>query len=110
MDLHEVPRRLNLNEQLTLSIFWFALNFQFAALYPLVVPTQILLFLPSGAVGNAQQATFLGWLSTVGALIALFIPPVIGMLSDHTPGTLGRRRPYVLLSTALLLFGALLLD
>lgn len=97
---------LSVPNQLALSILWFGLNFQNAALLPIVIPTQILLFTGPGQVGNAQQATLLGWLSALGAVVALFVQPIVGALSDRTPGVFGRRRPYIVAATALLLLGA----
>ncbi|MGZ3639369.1 MAG: MFS transporter, partial [Ktedonobacterales bacterium] len=64
------------------------------------------LFTGSSQVGNAQQATLLGWLSALGSVVALLVQPTIGAVSDRTPGTLGRRRPYIIVAAFLLLLGA----
>ena len=100
---------LSLRDQLVLSCLWLALNIQSAALLPIVIPTQILLYISPGAAGNAQQAIFLGWLSALGAIAALILQPVVGALSDITPGPWGRRRPYILLGGAVMLAGTLAL-
>src|SRR5260221_10077 len=100
---------LSVPNQLALSVLWFALNFQNAALLPIVVPTQILLFSSSGQVGNAQQATLLGWLSALGSVVAMLVAPITGALSDHTRGALGRRRPYIIVASAIFLPGVVLL-
>jgi len=109
MDTDVTLPKLTVRDQLILSAYWFSLNAQSAALFPIVIPLQIVLFLPSGPVGNAQQAVLLGWISAVGAVISLFMSPVIGMMSDQTPGAWGRRRPYIAIGTLLLVLSALLL-
>lgn len=111
MNLNTSRQRLTVREQLVLSFLWFALNLPLSALLPIVVPTQILLFVAPGQVGNAQQVALLAWLSALGAIIALFIPPAVGMLSDYTPGPLGRRRPYIIVGAiAVFISVPLLLD
>ncbi len=103
------PHRLNVREHLVLSFLWFSLNVQSAALLPIVIPTQILLYITPGSVGNAQQATFLSWLSTISACMSLIVPPIIGLLSDHTTSAFGRRRPYIAVGSVCLLFSVLIL-
>jgi MFS family permease len=97
--------RLSIRQQVTLSLLWFSLNFQTAALLPVVIPAQLLLFIAPGAVGNAQQAVALGWLSALGALFALVIQPLTGAISDRTRSRLGRRRPFILLAAVVYLVG-----
>jgi MFS family permease len=103
----EATSSLSTRQQITLSVLWFGLNFQSAALFAIVLPVQIVLFVsPGEQVGNAEQAVLLGWLSVFGGLVALFLPPLVGALSDRTTGNLGRRRPYIVLGTAIELLGA----
>lgn len=97
--------RLSIGEQLVLNVLWFSINLQYAALLPVVIPIQILLFVTPGQVGNAQQATFLGWLSMVASVISLCMPPLVGTLSDHTTNRFGRRRPYIAIGGLLLISG-----
>ena len=98
-------KRLTVREQVTLSLLWFSLNFETAALLPIVIPAQLLLFVAPGAVGNAQQAVALSLLSALGAVIALVAQPVTGAISDRTSSRLGRRRPYVLLAGVIYVVG-----
>ncbi|HLZ21852.1 MAG TPA: MFS transporter [Ktedonobacterales bacterium] len=107
-DGHE-ERFLSIRGHLSLSFMWFALNFLFASLLPLVIPAQILLFVSPGAPGNANQAVFLGGLAALGAVTTLILQPTIGWLSDRTISRIGRRRPYVLAGAAVLLAGLALL-
>ncbi len=92
-----------------MSVLWFALNFQFAALLPIVVPAQILLLVTPGTAGSSQQALFLGALAALGAVTAVVLQPLVGALSDRTTTRLGRRRPYIIGGGALMLIGLTLL-
>src|SRR5579885_1985615 len=94
-DVPERRAQLSRGELIGLSLPWFALNFQFAALLPVVIPAQILLFVAPGSTGNAEQAEFLGGLAALGAVTALILQPTIGALSDRTRTRLGRRQPYI---------------
>ncbi len=90
--------------QLLLSIFWFALNFQSSALLPIVITTQVLLF-----VSNSDKVILLGALAALGTIAGLLAQPLVGALSDRTWFAHGRRRPYILLGVVLALIGMALL-
>jgi MFS family permease len=102
-------RHFSVRSHLGLSFMWFALNFLFAGLLPLVIPAQILLFVSPGTAGNANQAVFLGGLAALGAVTTLILQPTIGWLSDRTMTRIGRRRPYVLVGAVVLLAGLAML-
>src|SRR6266700_7188956 len=104
----EVPR-LSMRGQLVLNVLWFALNAQSAALFPIVIPAQIVLFISSSQVGSAQQVYFLSWLLIGASIISLFMPPIIGTLSDQTPSGFGRRRPYIVIGGLLVVLSTPLL-
>ena len=105
---HERPR-LSRRELVGLSLPWFAFNFQFAALLPIVIPAQILLFVAPGSAGNAQQALFLGAMAALGAVTALILQPTVGALSDRIHTRFGRRRPFMFFGALALLIGLSLL-
>ncbi len=101
--------RISLRGQLVLNTLWFGLNAQSSALLPIVIPTQIVLFISSGQVGSAQQVLFLSWLMIAAAVVSLFMPPLIGALSDKTSSSFGRRRPYIVIGGLLLVLSTPLL-
>ncbi len=101
--------RLTFRSQLVLNLLWFALNAQSAALLPIVIPAQIALFITSSHVGSVQQALFLSWLMVGAAVISLFLPPLVGTLSDRTSSSFGRRRPYIVLGGLLVMLSTPLL-
>lgn len=97
---------LTSRRQLVLNLLWFAFNFQTAALLPVVVPAQVLLIVAPGSVGSAEQAAYLGRLAAAAAVIAVFLQPLVGLLSDRTRTAWGRRRPHIVWGTAVMLLGA----
>src|SRR5579859_7759317 len=101
--------RLTFRGQLVLNLLWFALNAQSAALLPIVIPAQIALFITSNHVGSVQQVLFLSWLMVGAAVISLFLPPLVGTLSDRTSSSFGRRRPYIVIGGLLVMLSTPLL-
>jgi MFS family permease len=104
----KIPR-LTFRSQLVLNLLWFALNAQSAALLPIVIPAQIALFITSSHIGSVQQALFLSWLMIGAAIVSLFLPPLVGTLSDRTSGGFGRRRPYIVIGGLLVMVSTPLL-
>jgi MFS family permease len=111
--------RKSLGALIAISIFWFAINFHWAALLILLIPDQVIGLLyreaPSGTL--AQQAAWvdankpltLALVLAPGLIVALIANPLFGLLSDRTPGRFGRRRPYILGGTLLNIVGLLLM-
>ena len=106
--LGALPKR-SLGGLIAISIFWFALNFHWAALPLQLIPSQVIGLLLQQAPGStfAAQAAWAndnkGLAQAIvvapGLIVALLANPFFGLLSDRTPGRFGRRRPYVLIGT-----------
>lgn len=79
---------------LTLALFSFSISFQWSMLSVLLLPEDILRFVPDSA-----KALYLSWITGVGALVALVSQPWAGTVSDRWTGQWGRRRPLILLGT-----------
>jgi MFS family permease len=111
--------RRTLPQLIAISIFWFSINFHWAALLQLVIPGQVygLLFhaAPVGSLAeraswvDAHKSLTLAIVVAPGLIIALLANPFFGLLSDRTPGRLGRRRPYILAGTAVNVVGLALM-
>src|SRR6266568_300979 len=89
--------RLSWLQILAISIFYLALNFHWAALGLITLPSQVFKI-----VGELHKGEALAFVLVPGAFVSLFANPLFGMLSDHTRGWLaawGRRRPYILVGT-----------
>lgn len=89
--------RVSWAQILAISIFWLALNFHWAALGIIILPSQVFKI-----AGDLHKGAALAFVLIPGAFVSLFANPLFGMLSDRTRGRLaswGRRRPYILFGT-----------
>ena len=80
----------------TLSSFWFGSAFHWLLLLLILMPADVLRF-----VGEGQKGTYLGLVVGIGALIALVLPPLVGVYSDR----LGRRLSFLRLGVGLNVVG-----
>ncbi len=95
-------RPLALSELVWLGVFWFAVSFNWGALLTVVVPAEVLRFVP-----ESQKGLYLGLLFAGGAVMAMVVSPVVGALSDRSTLPMGRRRPFVVAGVLLAVPGLL---
>ncbi len=98
----EPGRPLPLAQLIWLGVFWFAISFTWGALLTVVVPSEVLRFVP-----EAQKGLYLGLLFAGGAVVATVVSPVAGALSDRSTLPMGRRRPFVMAGVLLAVPGLL---
>lgn len=89
-------RRLSLGQQLLLSVHNFGLNFHWGALLAVAIPRLVLRFTDEAAKGRVLGSVYAG-----GALVALFMQPLAGALSDRSIHPMGRRRPFIIVGVLL---------
>ncbi len=98
-------RALSTREQFDLSLYWFGLNFHWGALIAVIIPWDILRFVPDSEKGHA-----LAWVLAAGAAIAMVTMPFAGALSDRAQFAMGRRRPFMIVGGILNVIALVLLS
>jgi len=81
-----------------ITIFGFALAALWGCLHTIVIQQRLLDFVPA-----AEKNTYLGLLTFVGLILAMIVQPIAGSISDHSGFGWGRRRPFILVGTILVL-------
>src|SRR2546429_3942599 len=88
--------RVSLFDQISINIFWIANNFHWQALLAIVIPSMVVKYL-----GNANKDINLTLVIIWGTLIAVVVNPLVGSISDYVTFRMGRRRPFLIIGTAL---------
>ncbi|MFQ5996672.1 MAG: MFS transporter [Dehalococcoidales bacterium] len=83
-------------DYLKITIFGFALAALWSSLHSIVLPLRLLDF-----VAESEKNTYLGLLTFTGLILAMAVQPIAGAISDRSGFSWGRRRPYILLGTAI---------
>jgi len=89
-------RPLSTGDLINLNLFWFANQFHWQALLAVVIPSMVAKFLDP-ASKSINLALVVVW----GTLVACIVNPLIGSASDYATFRLGRRRPFLLMGTAI---------
>jgi MFS family permease len=87
-------------EQFNLSFYWFSSNVLWGAVLSVLVQSQVLHMVPDELKGRA-----VGVAVGLGSLTGIMLPPLMGAWSDRVKFRMGRRRPFMLIGTAVNLLG-----
>jgi MFS family permease len=86
---------------LAVTAYWLAITVLWGAFTFSVIPR---LVESPGVLGRSSHplaGLAIGLITTAGVLIAILVQPTMGSISDNTRSRLGRRKPYILIGTAL---------
>ncbi len=93
------PGGMRARDHFSVAAFWFGINLLWGALLIIIIPSQM------KQVAPERPAETTGLLLGVGAIPALLVPLIVGPFSDRCRSKLGRRRPYMIVGTAINLVG-----
>jgi len=85
-------------DYIKITIFGFALTAMWSSLHTFVLQVRLLDF-----VAESQKNTYLAILTFAGLILAMLVQPIAGAISDRWGFSWGRRRPYILVGTALVI-------
>ena len=102
----DLPTRFPFRSQVYVSLLWFAFSAQWTTLLSVIIPDQI-----ATIVGpeSTQKEGLSGSVLAGGAVVALFVAPLAGALSDRARNLRGRRRPYLIVGVLGSCIGLLLM-
>jgi len=80
------------------TILGFGLTALWASMHSIVLPLRLLDFAP-----ESMKNSYLGYLTFAGLALAMLVQPIVGAASDRSGFSWGRRRPYILAGTIVLL-------
>jgi Na+/melibiose symporter-like transporter len=80
------------------TILGFGLSALWASMHTIVLPLRLLDFAP-----ESLKNSYLGYLTFAGLALAMLVQPIVGAASDRSGFPWGRRRPYILAGTIVLL-------
>ena len=83
---------------LKITVLGFATTALWQAMHTVILPLRLLDFVP-----EADKNTYLGVLTFTGLLLATFIQPIAGAISDSSASGFGRRRPFIAIGVILML-------
>jgi Na+/melibiose symporter-like transporter len=83
-------------DYLKITALGFALTALWQSLHSIILPQRLLDLVP-----ETQKNTYLGILTLVGLLLAMFVQPIAGSISDRSRFKWGRRRPFILIGGAI---------
>lgn len=92
---------LSWGQLLAVTAYWLAITTLWGAFTFSVIPR---LVESAGVLGSSTHplaGLAIGVITTAGVLIAILVQPTMGAISDHTRSRMGRRKPYILIGTAL---------
>ncbi len=98
MAIETKAKRFRPVDYLKITIFGFAITALWQSLHTIILPLRLLDF-----VAEAEKNTYLGLLTFTGLILAMAVQPIAGAISDRSGFNWGRRRPYILLGTVLVI-------
>jgi Na+/melibiose symporter-like transporter len=79
-------------DYLKITVLGFALGALANAMHAIILPLRIQDF-----AGDNQKSTYLGLITFAGLIVAIFVQPIVGAISDRSRFRWGRRKPFILI-------------
>lgn len=89
--------KFRFTDYIKINIFGFAINVLWNPMSTIILPIMVLYF-----VDESQKNTYLGLITLVGIILAIIVQPIAGAVSDRSGFIWGKRRPYILIGSILL--------